>query len=159
MKSDLHNVYGLAFVPVGDVLLGWNALKPLLAQYPATASFITYFEATWLNNRQYPITMWNCYDSTLSDDARTNNYSEGSNNALNTAAGCASPTIYRLIDILQGFNSGAELKILQTATGLEATRKPRNKTIKMQERVKRTVEGYSSASIVAYCRSLGHLNS
>ena len=102
--------------------------------------------------------MWNCYSATLSDDPRTNNYSEGSNNALNTAAGCSSPTIYRLMDILKGFNAEAELKILQTATGQEATRKPRNKVLKMKERVKKTVQGYRSANIIAYCRSLGHLN-
>jgi hypothetical protein len=28
MKSDLHSVYGLAFVLVADVLVGWNGLKP-----------------------------------------------------------------------------------------------------------------------------------
>jgi hypothetical protein len=33
MKADLHSVYGLAFVPVADVLVGWNGIKPLLAQY------------------------------------------------------------------------------------------------------------------------------
>ena len=77
MKNDLHVVYGLAFVPIDDVVLGWNGLKPLLTQYSATASFITYFESNWLSNRHYPIAMWNCYSATLSDDPRTNNYSEG----------------------------------------------------------------------------------
>jgi hypothetical protein len=52
-----------------------------------------------------------------------------------------------------------ELKILQTATGMEATRKPRNKTLKIKERVKKTVQGYNSGNIIAYCRSLGHLSS
>ena len=85
MKSNLQSVYGLAFVPVDDVSVGWTCIKSLLTQYPATAAFITYFESTWLNNTAYPIRMWNHYDSTLSDDPRTNNFSEGSNNALNTA--------------------------------------------------------------------------
>ena len=73
MKFDLHADYGQSFVPVDDVRLGWNL-------YRATATFISYFESNWLNN---PIYMRNCYDSTLSDDARTSNHSEGSNNALN----------------------------------------------------------------------------
>jgi hypothetical protein len=153
MRADLHAAYGLPFLPVDDVRLGWNLLKPSLTQYPATAAFISYFESNWLNNPHYPLKMWDCYDATLSDDPKTNNVSEGSNNAINTAAGCSSPTIYRFIDIIQGFNSEAELKILQTATGQEASRKPRNKTIKMKERVRRTVEGYRSENIVAYCRS------
>ena len=49
MKSDLHAVYGLAFVPINDVCLGWNLLKPFLTQYRATATFISYFESNWLN--------------------------------------------------------------------------------------------------------------
>ena len=158
MKACLNAVYGLAFVPVSDVDLGWNFLKPSLMQYPATASFITYFESTWLNNTAYPIVMWNHYTSTLSDDPRTNNFSEGSNNALNTAAGCSSPTIPRLMDILCRFNAEAELKIIQTSTGLQATRKPRSKTVKRSERIKRTVESYSAANIETYCRSLGYLH-
>jgi len=65
-----------------------------LNKFPATTSFISYFESTWLNSTAYPITMWSHYSSTLSDEPRTNNYSEGSNNALNTVAGCSSPTIH-----------------------------------------------------------------
>ena len=110
------------------------------------------------NNTAYPINMWNHYDSTLSDDPRTNNFSAGSNNALNTAAGCSSTTLPRLMYILCRFNAEAELTILQTSTGLQTTRKPRNKVIKHNERIRRTVEGYNSANIVTYCRSLGYLH-
>jgi hypothetical protein len=158
MKSDLHRVYGLAFVLVADVLVGWNGLKPLLAQYPATASFITYFEANWLNNPQYPNILISLYVELLRQDPVGRSQNQLGRQQQRPQH-CSSPTIYRLIDILQGFNSEAELKIMQTATGLEATRKPRNKTVRTKERVKKTVEGYRSASIVAYCRSLGHLNS
>ena len=153
MKSNLHAVYGLTFVPVDDVSIAWTCLKSLLIQYPATAAFIAYFSSTWLKN---PIKMWNHYDSTLSDHPWTNNFSEGSNNAPNTVAGC--PTIPRLMDILCRFNAEKELKILQTSTGLQATRKPRNKVIKHNERIRRTVDGYNSASNVTYCRSLGYLH-
>ena len=79
------------------------------------------------------------------------------NNALNVAAGCSSPTIFRLMDILLRFNSEAELKILQTATGVQATRKRRNKFILRDERIKRTVLAYDPTNILTYCRSLGHL--
>ena len=34
LRNDLHTVFGLAFVPVDDVLHGWSLLKPLLMQYP-----------------------------------------------------------------------------------------------------------------------------
>ena len=156
LRNDLHTVFGLALVSVEDVFHGWSLLKPLLMQYPTAAPFIDYFQKNRLYNRSYPISMWNCYEANLSDDPRTNNQAEGNNNALNTAAGCSSPTIYRLMDILKGFK--AESKILQTTTGLQATRKPRNNTIKMKERVKKTVQNYQRENIVLHCRSLGHLN-
>lgn len=158
LKSTLHAVYGLAFVPVTDVSFGWTCIKSLLTPYPATADFITYFESTWLNNPTYPTEMWNHYENTLSDDPRTNNTSEGSNNALNTAAGCSSPTIPRLMDILCRFNAEAELKILQSSTGLQSTRKARKRVLKNKERVRRTVEGYNRNNLTTYCRSLGFLH-
>ena len=158
MKTSLHSIYGLAFVPVQDVMVGWTCLKSCLSQYPETAEFVTYFESTWLNNPCYPVEMWNHYESTLNDDPRTNNFSEGSNNALNTAAGCSSPTMSRLMDILTKFTAEAELKILQSSTGMQATRKPRNKFVKRNERIEKTVQEYSLSKIALYCRSMGHLS-
>ena len=159
MKSDLSAVYGLAFLPVHDVIIGWNLIKAILqAQYPAaTAEFIRYFEANWIYSTKYPLEMWNCYAITLSDDPRTNNLSEGSNNALNVSAGCSSPTICKFVDILRRFNSEAELKILQSSTGMNANRKKRNKFVIRDERIKRTVLAYNPANKLSYCRSLGHL--
>ena len=80
--------------------------------------------------------LWNVHLSTLSGDARTNNFSEGSNNALNTAAGCSSPTISRLMGILCRFNAEAETKILQASTGQDQTRKQRQKIVLRNERIK-----------------------
>ena len=62
------------------------------------------------------------------------------------------------MDILCKFNAEAELKILQTSTGMQATRKPRNKVAKRNERVKKTVEEYSLSNLALYCRFLGHLS-
>ena len=56
-------------------------------------------------------------------------------------AGCSNPTIYRLLDILRRFNAEAELKIMQTSTGLELTRKPRNKAVKQNEMIKKNCAG------------------
>ena len=59
MKSDLHSVYGIPFLPLNNVVTGWNAIKQILTQYPATATFITYFEANWMNIEQPPISSCN----------------------------------------------------------------------------------------------------
>jgi len=63
-----------------------------------------------------------------------------------------------MIDILRRFNAESELKILLTLTGQQATRMPRNKTSRQNERIKRTVQGSRAANIVSYCRYLGYLN-
>ena len=63
MKSDLSAVYVLAFLPVHDVITGWNEIKAILqSQYPATLQFITYFESTWIYNTRYPC--WRCGTAT-----------------------------------------------------------------------------------------------
>ena len=89
---------------------------------------------------------------------RTNNFSEESNNALNTAAGFSSPTISRLLGILCRFNVGVDLKIFKTFTSIQATRKPRNKVVKRNERDKKTVKEYSLSKIARYCRYPGDLS-
>ena len=166
MKSNLHAVYGLAFVPVDDVSIGWTCLKSLLIQYTATLDSSVH--RILRINLAPPLAQHHSISyqdvesltahSLATQEPTTSLKVQTSNNALHTAAGCASPTIPRLMDILCRFNAEAELKILQTSIGLQATRKPRNKVIKQNERIRRTVEGYTSANIVTYCRSLGYLH-
>lgn len=98
VKSDLSVIYGLAFLPAGDVVDCWEDIKEnILSRYPATEEFTCYFEDTWLYSRRDPIEMWSVYESTFANDPRTNNLSEGSNNAINTN----SKTCYKLYDVQQ----------------------------------------------------------
>ena len=94
----------LAFVPVADIDHCWTLLKNhLTTLYPSasTTTIINYLESTWLYSNQYPRDMWSMYQSVLDNDPRTNNVSEGGNNAINTAAGCSHPTIIPFVEILQ----------------------------------------------------------
>ena len=93
-------VHGLAFLPVHDIIAWWSELKAILqSQYSVLpASFMTYFEATWILNSRYPLAMWSCYAGTSCEMIRR----ECSNNALNVAAACSSPTI---CNVLRSFSS------------------------------------------------------
>ena len=97
LRSDFCAVFGLAFVPVADIDHCWTLLKNhgLTTLYPSasTTTIINYLESTWLYSTQYPRDMWSMYQSVLDNDPRTNNVSEGGDNAINTAAGCSHPTI------------------------------------------------------------------
>ena len=80
-------------------------------------------------------------------DARTNNHSEGIK-TLSTLL--LNVTVLRSIGvaILCWFNAEAELKVMQTSTGLEVTKKTMNKTVKQKEGIKRTVMGYHQSDTI-----------
>ena len=84
----LASVYGLPFLPIGDVLDAWTELKTriwILYPTPAITDYIKYFEKTWIFSTFYHISMWNITSAVECDEPRTNNASEGGNNALNRA--------------------------------------------------------------------------
>ena len=97
------------------------------------------------------------YLPTLRDEHRTNNASEGGNNAIKTAAGCAHPTIWKCIEKLREFNSEMELHILHSDTGMPADQQPRTHWRLKQERIKRIVQTYDPNTVTHYCRRLGYL--
>jgi len=71
---------------------------------------INYFEDTWIgrpnrNNRrhspQFNFCIWNCYDSVLNHQPRTNNAVEGWHHAFNSGLAANHVTIWRFINILK----------------------------------------------------------
>ena len=59
--------------------------------------------------------MWNVYRAVINSGPRTNNSGRGviNNHALQLAAGCSHPGIELLIEILNLYNTDAELDIQQ----------------------------------------------
>ena len=76
LKLELETLFGLAFVPVDDVVTSWHHLKANLSTSTAVAAaeFLVYFEATWVHSSVYPIQMWNQYETVQQDGPRTNNF-------------------------------------------------------------------------------------
>ena len=158
MRKHVNSIYGLAFVPVADVLRTWEDLKNLLTLlYPQVVGpVITYFESTWLYG-DYPIQLWNVHTCTLHGDPRTNNYAEGGNNAINQSMGVNNPTIYKFTENLQLYNCEAETQLLQLDTRLSNPRRPtRNAENDRKAAIQAIVAGYDVNSRVVYCRSLGY---
>ena len=93
LRGLLHSFYALPFVPTADIIVAWNALSTELStRYPNVAgTFLPYFGNTWITGT-FPLEMWNCYTRTLADFPRTNNISEGSNNAIRSHFGCSNPS-------------------------------------------------------------------
>ena len=115
-------------------------------------------KSTWLYSTQYPRDMWSMYQSVLDNDPRTNNVSEGGNNAINTAAGCSHPTIIPFVKILQRYNAEQEAKINQFNTAQNPNRRARTATKDRDERIFRIVSRYDGLNLLAYMRRIGHLH-
>ena len=161
MKSNLHAVYGLSFVPVDDVSIVISDGPALnhhwLGPVSSDCSFHHMLQIILAQQHRLSIIVWNYYDSTLSDSSRTNSFSEGSKNALNTAAGCSNPIriILRPMDILRRFNAEVELKIVKTYR-LAMAYKQRETTEHQQgpETQRESQEkctGHHLANIATYC--------
>ena len=159
LKLELETLYGLAFVPVGDVETSWEFLKSNLSPSTAAAAttFLDYFEATWIYSSIYPIAMWNMHQTVLDGGPRTNNHSEGNNNALNRFIGCSNPSGGLLADALTQFNQQAEIHIEHCLTGNVPAAKRRKKYRDLEERIRKAITNYGTVGLSLYCRSLSKL--
>ena len=97
------------------------------------------------------------YQSVLNNDPRTNNVSEGGNNAINSAACCPHPTIIPSVKILQRYNAEQEAKMNQFNTAQNPHRIARTATKERDERIFRIVSRYDGFNLLAYMRRIGHL--
>lgn len=160
IREHLHSLFGLAFVPESDVPGCWQVMKQvLLAKSASFLDVVLYVETEWIFNPVYPIRMWNVYNATLDNDARTNNYSEGNNHALNLEVGCAHPSLPRLLQCLEYFNADTRQSIMRILTGQHTIQRPKKKSVELQRKLINAVQLYGLTSVEMYCRSLGHLNS
>ena len=146
----LSSVYGLPFLPIGDVLDAWTEMKTRIwILYPthAITDYITYFEKTWLFSTSYPISMWNISSAVEYDEPRTNNASEGGNNALNRAFNASHPSMRTFISTLRKFHAEVETKYQQMSVG----------TATSEARIKHIVESYNPADKLDFLRKIGYL--
>ena len=122
LKKYVNSLYGLAFVPVYDFQVTWNDLKLLLLRLFPTiiGPLVTYFESTWIF-------------CTVLGDPRTNNNSEGGNNAINLCFGTSSPIMPKFVEKLQLYNCEQETKLEQLFRCRNPHRVPRTSEVIRQE--------------------------
>ena len=89
---------------------------------------VTYFESTWIFGT-YPLELWNVYNCTVLGDRRTNNNSEGGNNAINLCFGTSSPIMPKFVEKLQLYNCKQETKLEQLFRCRNPNRVPRTSEV------------------------------
>ena len=139
----------------------WTELKTrmwILYPTPAISAYISYFEKTWLFSTSYPISMWNVSSAVEYDEQRTNNASEGGNNALNRAFNSSHPTLWSFISTLRKFHAEVETQVLQIAVGTQPCEPVAKKWKVRDARIKHLVDGYNPAQKLEFIRKIGYLH-
>ena len=158
----LSSVYGLPFLPIGDVLDALTDLKIwILYPTPSITNYITYFEKTWLFSTSYlqsSCGLWNISSAVEYDEPRTNNASGGGKNALNRAFNASHPLMRTFISTLRNFHAEVETKYQQMSVDT-ATSEPVAKRWRVREaKINHVVESYNPADKLDFLRKIVYLS-
>ncbi|CAI6357190.1 unnamed protein product [Macrosiphum euphorbiae] len=163
----IRSLSALAFIPTINVIRTFEELLDstyFLENDELLSPIINYFEDTWIgrpnrNNRrrspQFDFCMWNCYDSVLKHQPRTNNAVEGWHHAFNRALAANHVTIWKFINFLKQEQSLQEVKMEQSLSG-EPSPKKRKKYNDYDERLFKIVIQYNEMTPMNYLRGIAH---
>ena len=98
------------------------------------------------------------YQTVIDGGPRTNNHSEGNNNALARFIGCSNPCGGLLAEALTQFNEQAEIHIEHCLTGTVFGARKRKKYRDNDDRIKKAITNYGLVGTALYCRSLSRLD-
>ena len=163
VKDYTHMTAALAFVPVGDVARCFRLLKAAAPQN--MAAFMKYFEENYVTGvaahgrrravpPRYPPELWNQYVSTLTDQSRTNNASEGWHNRFHLLVGRDHPDIFSIIKDFQKEQGDTEIQIMELSLGRRVKAAPKKAWTDTQKRMKKIVESYEQYGIARYAEYL-----
>ena len=165
----------LAFLPVNEVSEGMNHLKETCPD--EAKPLLEYFDQTYvtghLRQRQSPDGLrvivrrtppmflpknWNMHDVTVSDQPRTNNISEGWNNKFKALVGYTHPSIWKVIECLQGECARVTRVILQDERGIRPVKRVHKVYRELQSRLEHLCEDRISGrkSIPEFLRGVSH---
>ncbi len=109
MYNWLQLFKAMAFVPIDYLSYAWSFVLQRKPVFKELDAFDNYFYDTWLNNPNYPSSLWNQFRNSTD---RTNNKIEGSNNGLSVEVDVNKPNIFACIESLQHVERTAMLHYL-----------------------------------------------
>ena len=105
-------------------------------------------------NGDYPISMWNCYLRTLCGQPRTNNVSEGSNNALRSHFGCTNPTVWLCISKFKELQAATDTDLSKFFARTLRKRKVVKRVVEREARIRSLVQMYDRTDMLGYMKQL-----
>eukprot|EP00116_Pleurobrachia_bachei_P004047 sb/3464309/ len=154
--------YGIPKDGAVDVDAAFQELRAqLLLFYPTseTTKFTDYFYDTWMKSQHVTSPdIWNVHNTTIQCLPRTNNRSEGGNNALSRAVGASHPSIYHLITVLRRENAKKETRVLQYQQDqrLISEERPRKAWVVRDRNILTQIRNYDPSSKIPFLRNIGH---
>ncbi|XP_057335421.1 uncharacterized protein LOC130674168 [Microplitis mediator] len=156
----------IAFVPTNDVITAYNELikSEGYIQYENELSeMLDYFESTWIgvlkrnkvdrNDPLFRIELWNCYNSVLNDETRSNNGIEGWHRSFNALVRVHHASIIKFVTALKSEQTILELKLVQLNTGVPLVKR-RCQYLNHDVRLKRIVTAYDPNLKLQYLKNV-----
>lgn len=171
LKTRVHMLLALAFVPLTDVRRTFRVLKRTW-QEAYFKCVINYFGRTYVlgsparGNRaghapRYPPEVWNHYEAAMNRQHRTNNVSEGWHNRFQVVVGRHHPDFYSALKELQREQGDTETIVAELAMGKKVKASPKHKWVVAQERIQNVASDYedykNDDKVIDYLRTLSHL--
>ena len=170
---------GLAFLRLNDINEGIQYLENLIPHgIPEMQELFSYFDCNYVRGpyvRQepdpninilalrrhpplYPTELWNMFDITMSNEARTNNVCESFNNTFRQLVGQAHPSIWRAIKCFQMDSIENKSKILLSENGQPPRKKIKRVTEQLQNRLRGLCEDLREGrrTTIETLRAVGH---
>lgn len=170
IKQYTHMILALAYVPLEDVRTACDLLRDDVPD--ELLEIMDYFKVTYVVGRpargrraavapRYPPPLWNVYNATVNDTAKTNNASEGWHNRFRLLLGKHHPDMYTFLKEIQKEQADTEVSIAELSLGKKVKAAPKKKWLELQARVRSVALRYDDEfkrenRLLDYLRTIGY---
>uniref|UniRef100_A0A915EEK5 OTU domain-containing protein n=1 Tax=Ditylenchus dipsaci TaxID=166011 RepID=A0A915EEK5_9BILA len=156
-------IAALAFVPVKDVSEAFEIIRDHSEQSEYAEElclFLDYFEDTYVGRikkgteRKKP-RKWSVHQLVKENEPRTNNGIESFNGQLLRTMACSHPTVWKLLTAVLDELVLADQRVSSYWSGGSTSRR-NNAYLQLSERLRKTVQRYSTQPKIEYLKSIAH---
>uniref|UniRef100_A0A915DTQ7 Transposase n=1 Tax=Ditylenchus dipsaci TaxID=166011 RepID=A0A915DTQ7_9BILA len=160
-------IAALAFVPVKDVSEAFEIIRDHSEQSEYAEElclFLDYFEDTYVGRikkgterkkLRYAIEKWSVHQLMKENEPQTNNGIESFNGQLLRTMACSHPTVWKLLTAVLDELVLADQRVSSYWSGGSTPRR-NNAYLQLSERLRKTVQRYSTQPKIEYLKSIAH---